>query len=54
MADVSFIVGNALTADERRAHEQRLVHTYHEALVAAGVSSYSRTGSLGLGQRTRP
>jgi Phosphotransferase enzyme family len=41
MADVSFLTGNALTPDERRAHEARLVRSYHDGLVAAGVSSYS-------------
>ena len=41
MSDVSFIVGNALEPDVRRAHEDRLVRGYHAALVEAGVSSYS-------------
>jgi ecdysteroid kinase len=40
MSDVSFLVGNALTPEVRRANEERLVHEYHAALVAAGVSSY--------------
>ena len=38
---MSFIVGNALTADDRRAHEERIVRGYHDALVAAGVDGYS-------------
>jgi hypothetical protein len=41
MSDVSFVIGNALAPEVRRAHEERLVRAYHEALVAAGVSSYS-------------
>jgi hypothetical protein len=41
MSDVSFLIGNALAPDVRRAHEEQLVRQYHEALVAAGVSSYS-------------
>ena len=41
MSDVSFVIGNALAPDVRRAHEERLVRGYHGALVATGVSSYS-------------
>jgi aminoglycoside/choline kinase family phosphotransferase len=41
LSDVSFIVGNALTVDDRRAHEARIAHDYHEALLAAGVEGYS-------------
>ncbi len=41
LSDVSFIVGNALTADDRRANEERIVRGYHDALVAAGVDGYS-------------
>jgi hypothetical protein len=40
LSDVSFIVGNALTADDRRAHEERIVRDYHDALVRAGVDGY--------------
>lgn len=40
MSDVSFLIGNALAPDVRRAHEEQLVRTYHDALVGAGVSSY--------------
>ena len=40
MSDVSFVMGNALTPDVRRAHEERLVRAYHGALVATGVASY--------------
>ena len=41
MSDVSFLIGNALAPEVRRAHEDELVRTYHDALVGAGVSSYS-------------
>jgi hypothetical protein len=41
MSDVSFLIGNALTPEIRRANEERLVRDYHAALVAAGVSSYT-------------
>ena len=40
MSDVSFLIGNALTPEVRRAHEGELVRAYHAELVAAGVSSY--------------
>jgi hypothetical protein len=40
MSDVSFLIGNALTPEMRRANEERLVRDYHAALVAAGVTSY--------------
>ncbi len=40
MSDVSFIIGNALTSEERKANEPRLVRTYHDRLVAAGVAEY--------------
>jgi len=39
--DVAFLVGNSLTVDDRRAHEDRLLHTYHDGLVTAGVPDYS-------------
>jgi hypothetical protein len=41
LSDVSFVVGNSLTADDRRANEERIVRDYHAALVAAGVDGYS-------------
>jgi aminoglycoside/choline kinase family phosphotransferase len=41
LSDVSFVIGNALTVDDRRANEERLVRGYHDALVAAGVTGYS-------------
>jgi aminoglycoside/choline kinase family phosphotransferase len=40
LSDVSFLIGNALASGVRRAEETRLVGAYHDALVAAGVSSY--------------
>jgi Ecdysteroid kinase-like family len=43
LSDVSFVVGNALTAEDRRANEHRIVRGYHDALVAAGVDGYSFT-----------
>jgi len=41
LSDVSFIIGNSLTADDRQAHEERIVRSYHDALVAAGVEGYA-------------
>jgi aminoglycoside phosphotransferase (APT) family kinase protein len=41
LSDVSFVVGNSLTTDDRRANEERIVRGYHDALVAAGVGGYS-------------
>lgn len=41
LSDVSFIVGNALLPEDRRAHEERIVRSYHDALGAAGVDGYS-------------
>jgi aminoglycoside/choline kinase family phosphotransferase len=41
LSDVSFVIGNALTSDDRRANEERIVRSYHDALVAAGVDGYS-------------
>ena len=40
MSDVSFLIGNAFAPDVRRAHEEQLVRTYHDALVGAGVAFY--------------
>jgi hypothetical protein len=41
MSDVSFVIGNSLSVEDRRANEERIVRGYHDALVAAGVSGYS-------------
>jgi len=38
--DVAYFITTALTA-EHREHEESLLRSYHDALVAAGVSSYS-------------
>jgi aminoglycoside phosphotransferase (APT) family kinase protein len=40
MSDVSFLIGNALAPDVRRAHEEELVRAYHAELAASGVASY--------------
>ena len=39
--DVAFLVGNSLTVDDRRVHEDRILRSYHDGLVAAGVTGYS-------------
>jgi hypothetical protein len=41
-ADVSYFVGGSLTPETRRAHSAELLDTYHQALVAEGITSYSR------------
>jgi hypothetical protein len=41
MADASYFLGNGLLVDHRRAHEEELVRTYHEALLENGVSAFS-------------
>ncbi len=41
MSDVSFLIGNALAPDVRRAHEEQLVRVYNAELVGAGVTSYT-------------
>ncbi|MGA9276993.1 phosphotransferase [Ilumatobacter sp.] len=38
--DVAYFIATALTADHR-AEEAQLLHTYHDALVEAGVSGYT-------------
>jgi hypothetical protein len=40
-ADVGYFLSQNLTVAQRREHEDRLLHTYHDALVASGVSGYS-------------
>jgi aminoglycoside/choline kinase family phosphotransferase len=40
-ADVSYFLGAGPSVDDRRAHEERLVREYHDALVAGGVDGYS-------------
>lgn len=39
-ADVGYLLGQNLTVDNRRAHEDALLHAYHDALVGAGVRGY--------------
>jgi hypothetical protein len=41
MLDVSYFIGTSLTTEDRRTNERDLVGSYHEALVARGVSDYS-------------
>jgi aminoglycoside phosphotransferase (APT) family kinase protein len=40
LLDVAYLLGTGLDPDERGANEERLVHTYHDAVVAAGVRGY--------------
>ncbi len=40
MADVSYFMAGALGREERRAHERRLLETYHARLIALGVRDY--------------
>ena len=39
-ADVSYFLGAGLVPEQRRAHEQELVRSYHEQLVSGGVTGY--------------
>lgn len=39
-ADVAYFIGASLPAPLRRAHEDELLHGYHEALCGAGVTGY--------------
>ena len=41
-ADVALFLGGSLTTEARRAHWGELLDTYHQALVAEGITSYSR------------
>ncbi|GLI28580.1 phosphotransferase [Agromyces rhizosphaerae] len=40
MTDVAYFLGSSLPVETRRAEEERLVRTYHEALVAHGVADF--------------
>ncbi len=40
MTDVAYFIGAGLLQDTRRQAEQHLVHTYHDALLASGISGY--------------
>ena len=39
-ADVGYLLGQNLSTEDRRQHEDALLHAYHGALGAAGVSGY--------------
>ena len=39
--DLAYFLGNSLLSEDRRKHEHALVRTYHEALLASGVSDYT-------------
>ncbi len=41
-ADVSYFIGGSLAPDDRRTHASSLLDVYHHALVAEGVTDYSR------------
>lgn len=38
--DLSYLLGGSLDVEMRRKHEEALVRTYHEALLAHGVEGY--------------
>jgi hypothetical protein len=40
MTDAAYFIGGGLDATERRAHEQELVHLYHDELLARGVREF--------------
>lgn len=39
--DLAYFLGGSLTIENRRAHEEALVGTYHERLVANGIGDYT-------------
>ncbi|EFG78591.1 phosphotransferase enzyme family [Mycobacterium parascrofulaceum ATCC BAA-614] len=41
LLDVAIYLGSCLGVDERRAHQDRLLHLYHDRLRAAGVDDFS-------------
>ena len=41
MLDASYFLGNGLSIEDRRAHEEELVRIYYEALRSGGVSAFS-------------
>ena len=41
MTDASYFLGGSLSVEDRRAHEEGLLHEYHEALHAHGVRGFS-------------
>ena len=40
VADVGYFISQNMSTDDRRAHEQDLLHAYHDTLVANGVTDY--------------
>lgn len=40
IVDVAYFLGGALSTEDRRGHEERLVRHYHDALRAGGVDGY--------------
>ena len=44
--DLAYFLGNSLMPAERRAHEQALIATYHDALMTHGVTDYSLESCL--------
>jgi len=41
--DLAYFLGNSLMPADRRAHEQNLVHAYHDALLSYEVTDYTLT-----------
>ncbi len=41
VADVGYLLSQNLSVDDRRTHEPDLLRSYHDALIAGGVSDYS-------------
>lgn len=41
LSDVTYLVATSLSVDERRAHEQRIVKSYHQGLLDAGVPDFT-------------
>jgi hypothetical protein len=39
-SDLAYFMSQSLTVDDRRAQEDRLVHLYHDTLLAGGVTGY--------------
>jgi hypothetical protein len=41
LVDAAYFIGSALSDEDRRAHEEDLIRTYHDVLVSRGVESLS-------------
>src|SRR4051812_17382150 len=41
MLDASYFLGNSLSVEDRRAHEEELVRVYHDGLRAAGIEGFT-------------